>query len=91
MNVVNGDAYNVSFIFSLKWHASARSKGRKEGAEEVCCTYVDKVSSLYHEVFDHPAQEQNWINKIISITLKFVRELHSCETRDRCSDMIVCT
>lgn len=32
------------------------------------CTYIYKVSSLYHEVFDHPANDQ-W-KKQISILLK---------------------
>lgn len=32
------------------------------------CTYIYKVSSLYHEVFDHPANDQ-WKKKI-SILLK---------------------
>lgn len=33
-----------------------------KAAEEVCCTYIYKVPSLYHKVFDHPANEQK-INK----------------------------
>lgn len=76
------------FILLNERRKPCKNANMKE--EDVCCTYVDKVSSLYHEVFDHPAQKK-WINKIISITFKFARELHSCETRDQRSDMIVCT
>lgn len=41
--------------------------------KEVYCTYINKVPSLYHEVFDHPVneQQQKQKNNLIKLTNHF--------------------